>query len=192
MINPISVTSASFYLYNYYTNAVVRSTITMAPDRLSATLVPDAALEPHWYYYYYVSPFTDIAGNTGGLGAHLLPHRRRRGHAAARARVGRAGQRRDRCAGQRAHSGRRLRAHRCRVDRRVQLTPAVAGSIAVDTDRLGFLFTPAANLAVSTTYTLQIGPLRDSSGNTMAAVVTSFTTSASPTPDTTGPTVVSF
>ena len=72
------------------------------------------------------------------------------------------------------------------------MTPAVAGSIAVSTDRLGFLFTPAANLAVSTNYTVQIGPLRDTSGNLLAAVGTSFTTSASATPDTTAPTVVSF
>ena len=45
-INPISLTSSSFYLYNYYTNALIRATISIAPDRLSATLIPDALLEP--------------------------------------------------------------------------------------------------------------------------------------------------
>ena len=171
MINPISVTSTSFYLYNYYTNALVRSTITIAPDRLSATLVPDTVLEPHSYYYYYVSPFADIAGNTGGLGATYF----RTGgvedtQPPTLVSIAPANGATE-CPGQRPHSGRCVRAHRRDVDRRVQLTPAVAGSIAVDADRLGFLFTPAANLAVSTAYTLQIGPLRDSSGNTMAAVV---------------------
>ena len=68
-INPISLTSSSFYLYNYYTNALIRATISIAPDRLSATLIPDALLEPYSYYYYYLSGFADIAGNNGGTGA---------------------------------------------------------------------------------------------------------------------------
>ena len=74
----------------------------------------------------------------------------------------------------------------------IRLTPVVAGTTTVSPDHLSLLFTPGANLAVSTGYTVQISGLRDSAGNTMAPVVSSFTTSASPTADTTAPTVVSF
>ena len=191
MINPITVTSTSFYLYNYYTGTVVRSTIAIAPDRLSATLVPDTVLEPHSYYYYYLSPFADIAGNSTGLGATyfrtsgvedtqppaLLSIAPANGatNVPVNARI-------------RVAVSEPIDASSIAL----QLVPAVAGTIVADADRLGFLFTPATNLAVSTSYALQIGPLRDSSGNAMATVVSSFTTSASPTPDTIAPTVVSI
>ncbi|HET9667015.1 MAG TPA: Ig-like domain-containing protein, partial [Desertimonas sp.] len=170
-INPISLMSSAFYLYNYYTGAVVRTMITVAPDRLSATLVPDAPLAPHSYYYYYVSPFSDLAGNTGSLGATYF----RTGGvedteppaivaiAPANGATGVPVNARIRVLVSEPIDAASVTAST------VQLTPAVAGTITVDTDRLGFLFTPAANLAVSTNYALQIGPLRDTSGNLRAA-----------------------
>ena len=74
----------------------------------------------------------------------------------------------------------------------IQLTPSTAGTLAVSTDRLAVLFTPSANLSVSTTYAVQVAGVRDLSGNIMSTTSSSFTTSASPTADTTAPTVVSF
>ena len=74
----------------------------------------------------------------------------------------------------------------------IQLTPSVTGAYALSTDRLSLLFTPSANLSVSTTYAIQVGAVRDSSGNTGTPVGSSFTTSASATADTIAPTVVSL
>ena len=114
-INPISLTSSSFYLYNYYTNALIRATISIAPDRLSATLIPDTLLEPYWYYYYYLSGFADIAGNNRKHRRDLLHHQRNRGHGSADARLDRPGRRGDRRPRQRAHSRVDVRADRCHV-----------------------------------------------------------------------------
>ena len=49
-INPITITSANFYLYNPIQNAFVRSTITVAADRRSVLLTPDAPLAPSTQY----------------------------------------------------------------------------------------------------------------------------------------------
>ena len=193
-INPISLTSSSFYLYNYYTNALIRATISIAPDRLSATLIPDALLEPYWYYYYYLSGFADIAGNIGNTGAtyfitsgiadtepptlvSIAPanggDRRPRQRARSRVDV-----RADRCdvgvSSDSAHAG------RGRHHRRVARPPLAS----VHAWQRTWPYRPAIRC--------KSAALRDSAGNTMAPVVSSFTTSASPTADTTAPTVVSF
>ena len=118
MIDPISVTPASFYLYNYYTNALVRSTIAMAPDRSerdaragrgarAALVLLLLRVAVHGYRREHRRPRR-----------HLLPHRRGRRHAAARGRIDRSGERSDECSGQRAYSGCRVRAHRCRHQHR--------------------------------------------------------------------------
>ena len=124
--------------------------------------MPDALLEPHSYYYYYLSGFADIAGNNGSLGATYFQHRagsktRSRPTLVSIAPANGG----DRRPGQRAHSGADVRAHRCRRQRSaaIQLTPAVAGTIARDR-QTGSRFSSRlrANLAVSTGYTVQIGP----------------------------------
>ena len=74
----------------------------------------------------------------------------------------------------------------------IQLSPPVAGAVAISTDRLALTFTPGVSLSTSTTYAVQISGVRDTSGNLMAAAAASFTTGASATPDTAAPTVVSF
>ncbi len=193
-INPITLNPTTVYLYNSYTGGLVRTTIAIAPDRLSLTLRPDAPLEPLSNYYYVVSPFADLAGNTAGLGAVYF----------------RTGTVEDSTPPTVVSIDPTNGATNVPVNTRVQvvlsesidttvvptssvqLTPSAAGTVVVSTDRRTLLFTPAANLAVSTSYTVQISGLRDSSGNTMSPVSSAFTTRASSTPDTTAPTVVSF
>jgi len=193
LINPITLTSSAFYLYNYYTNALIRSTISIAPDRLSATLVPDTPLEPYSYYYYYLSGYADIAGNAGFLGATYF---RTSGiedtNAPTLVSIAPASGATSVPVNARIRVLMSEPIDATSVPGSVQLTPAVAGATVLSADRLSLVFTPGANLAVSTGYTVQIGGLRDSGGNTMAPVVSSFTTSASPAADTTAPTVVSF
>ena len=62
-INPLSLTSSTFYLYNYDTGEITYGTITVSADQMSATLAPNAPLLPGTTYYVYVYPFADIAGN---------------------------------------------------------------------------------------------------------------------------------
>ena len=142
--------------------------------------MPDTLLEPYWYYYYYLSGFADIAGNNGNTGATyfltsgiadtepptLVSIAPANGATAVpvNARI-------------RVLMSEPIDA--TSASAAIQLTPVVAGTTTVSPDHLSLLFTPAANLAVSTGYTVQISGLRDSSGNTMAPVVSSFTTSAS-------------
>jgi len=74
----------------------------------------------------------------------------------------------------------------------ISLSPAVAGTAALSSDQLSLTFTPAANLAPSTVYTISISGLRDITGNAMTAFTpTTFTTSSSSTPLTTRPSVIS-
>jgi len=193
-INPISLNATAFYIYNYLTGALIRSTITVAPDRRSATLIPDGPLEPYSVYYYFLSPFLDIAGNAASLGTIVFgtgasvdtvpptvvslepPSGATNVPVNAQVRVMLS----------EAIDATSLGASA------IQLSPSVAGALALSPDRLSLLFTPGANLVVSTTYTVQVSGLRDSSGNTMSPVSSSFTTAASSTADTTAPTVVSF
>ena len=190
-INSITVNSSTFYLYNTVTGGYARATAQLSSDRMSATLRPDAPLEPYTYYFYFVS-VADLVGNTGGLGGiyfrtgggvdttpptvvALDP-----GGSATNVPVN---------ARVRAVMSEAIDATVVSTSS-IQLTPAVAGTVELSVDRRSLTFTPAANLAVSTSYTVQISGLRDSSGNLMATVTSTFTTSASSAADTTPPTIV--
>jgi hypothetical protein len=72
----------------------------------------------------------------------------------------------------------------------VALTPAVTGTTTVSADNLRLIFTPSANLAPSTTYTVSVTGVRDSSNNLATVPDWSFTTVASALPDTTTGTIV--
>ena len=78
-INSITVNSSTFYLYNTVTGGYARATAHLSSDRMSATLRPDAPLEPYTYYFYFVCRCRP-GGQHGRLRRHLLPHRRRCGH----------------------------------------------------------------------------------------------------------------
>ena len=52
-------------------------------------------------------------------------------------------------------------------------------------------FTPTSALAAGTTYTASVSGAKDTAGNVMTATSWTFTTAASPPPDTTPPTVTS-
>ena len=69
------------------------------------------------------------------------------------------------------------------------ISPPVATTYALASDNQTLTFTPNANLAVSTTYTVTLNGVTDSSGNVMAPYSWSFTTGSSATADTTAGTV---
>ena len=65
-VDPLSVDGASFYVkYSAVSvSRLVEGQITVAPDGLSATLLPSQPLVPNtWHYIYYQSGITDVAGN---------------------------------------------------------------------------------------------------------------------------------
>jgi large repetitive protein len=55
----------SLNLYYEYLNLIIPATVTVSADRLSATLTPSAPLLPNTLYYFYLTSYTDIAGNNG-------------------------------------------------------------------------------------------------------------------------------
>ncbi len=193
-VNPMTVNSTSFILYNPIVGNYIRGTITLAADRRSALFTPDAPLERSTQYYYYLSPFEDLAGNNAGLGVTYFRTGLTTDTVApalvsitpANGATNVPVNAKVRAAFSELVDGTSVSAST------IQLTPPVAGTVTVSADHLSLLFTPAANMAVSTTYTVQVAGVRDSSGNVMSPVTSSFTTSASPTPDTIAPTVVSF
>ena len=69
------------------------------------------------------------------------------------------------------------------------MNPAVAAGYVLGADGMTLTFTPASLLAPSTTYSVTVSAARDLSGNMMTPYSWSFTTSASPTPDTTPGTI---
>ena len=68
---------------------------------------------------------------------------------------------------------------------------AVAGSLSTDSTRTRLIFTPTLNLAPSTVYTVSVSGLLDNGGNAINPFNSTFTTTASATPDTTRPSVSS-
>ncbi|HEX4133697.1 MAG TPA: Ig-like domain-containing protein [Bryobacteraceae bacterium] len=65
------------------------------------------------------------------------------------------------------------------------LSPAVAGAVALSANGLTMTFTPGAVLATSQVYTVNVSGFADLNGNLVTPFSSSFTTSASATPDTT-------
>ncbi|MGB8011989.1 MAG: Ig-like domain-containing protein [Terriglobales bacterium] len=63
-VNGLSV-PGSLTLYYGDSNLIVPTTITVAANRLSATVTPSAPLLPDTYYYLYLCGYTDISGNYG-------------------------------------------------------------------------------------------------------------------------------
>ena len=191
-IDPLSVTSDTFRIANVAGGPYLDATVSVAADRRSVTLVPSAPLLAYTRYYLYLPSFTDVAGNTGSgttvyfytgagvdttaptvvalsppTGVQALPVNTRiiavMSEAIDRTSLSNAS---------------------------IQLTPAVAGTVALAADRVTLTFTPSGNLSPSTVYNVLVNGLRDTAGNTMSAAAFGFTTGASATPDTTAPTII--
>ncbi len=69
-------------------------------------------------------------------------------------------------------------------------TTEILGTVTFNSTRTLITFTPSTALSTSTVYTLEVGGFNDLAGNPAAPFVSSFTTGASSTPDTTSPTFV--
>src|SRR5215471_3898888 len=68
-MNPISINSSTFLLYDNTTGQYIPSVVTVASNRQSATLTPNSLLKTNTQYCFYISGVTDITGNAVGLGS---------------------------------------------------------------------------------------------------------------------------
>ncbi|MBC7925675.1 MAG: Ig-like domain-containing protein, partial [Bryobacteraceae bacterium] len=196
-VNPISLTSTNFRIYVQNTGVIVPSTFTVAADLLSATLVPSSPLQPNTTYQFQGYSITDRAGNsfpsfnsgfTTGIGSDSVAP----SVTAINPANGAAG----------IPVNIRITAYLSeQIEQAVlpanafrlrQGTTAIPGTTVLSTDRRSLTFTPTSSLAISSAYTVEISGLRDSSGNQIAAFSSTFTTGATGTPDSTGPTLTSL
>ena len=194
-INPISVRVDNVRLTYAQTGVRVPVTHTVAADRLSLTLTPTEPLIASTWYNVSVSSVTDIAGNsssvssasftTGVLPDTTAPVVESVSPAALSNTVP-------------VNARIVLRfnetiANPAQQTGTIAVTPsggsAVAGSLSLSSDRRTATFTPAASLAASTAYTIAVAAFRDDTGNVVTPFTSSFTTRASTTSDTTGPSV---
>jgi hypothetical protein len=191
-IDPLSVTTETFIIYNPAGGAALAATLAIAADRRSVTLTPSAPLLPFTQYYAQLSTFYDVAGNAGsGYGLYFVTGA---GVDTAPPLVTAIS----------PPNGTLALPVNTRVtvvmnepidplsvsNASIQLTPAVAGTVTLATDRVTLTFVPSANVAPSTAYVILVSGLRDTTSNTMAAAAFGFTTAASSAADTTAPTVI--
>ena len=191
-VNPLTVTD-NFVLTHSGTGQVQAATVTVAADRLSATLTPVTALLPSTTYRVQLFSYTDLAGNFGsGLNQTFTT-------AADVDTVG------PTVAAMAPAAGATNVPVNARVVVRlsepidatsvtagvVMLAPAVAGTVTLASDRVTVTFVPGAALGTATSYTVTVSGLRDVTGNVMTPFTRAFTTAAISTADTTPPTVLS-
>ena len=196
-VDPTTITSSNFILYNangFSTTYPV--TIAVAADRLSATFTPVSPLLNLTQFYWQLSSFLGENGvsDSGGVGQYFT-----------------TGTTADTTAAHVTSISPINGATGVPVNTQVttlfsemvdatsvtntsiSLSPSAAGTAKLSGDQLSLVFTPTANLSVSTVYTVSISGLRDTEGNALAAFSpTTFTTSSSSTADKTAPSVTSF
>jgi methionine-rich copper-binding protein CopC len=181
---PVDGTTIPAALTLYYgdNNVIVPATVTVAANRLSATITPSAQLLPSTYYYVYLCGYTDIAGNNGSCFSSTFYT----GNNAVTNPVtvstinpsnGQTGvPLNSRISAQMSNN----------VDptsignSSITVTPAggsaIAGTVSLATDGVTVIFTPAAALTASKTYNVSVGGFRDIDGNAVTTFTSSFTT----------------
>jgi 6-phosphogluconolactonase (cycloisomerase 2 family) len=194
-INPISVRADNVQLTYSQTGLRVPVTHTVSPDRMSVTLTPVEPLVASAQYQVSLSSVTDLAGNfssfttwtffTGVLTDTTPPVVESVSPLAASSNVP-------------VNVKINVRFNEPVANPSLQpgtiaVVPsggsAVAGSLLVSADRRTATFTAAASLAASTAYTVVVTGFRDDTGNVLTPFTSTFTTRASTTIDSTGPTV---
>ncbi len=192
---PGTVTTSGFRLLHEATSRMVKGEMTVAADGRSATFIPTGGLEPSTRYQVQAnSEITDLAGQTlsffistftTAAGGDTQPP----AVVAVSPPNGATGVPVNARVAVRVSEPVSLLSMGTNA---ILLTTAgnpVAGSITTSTDRQTLTFTPSSPLAPSTAYAVQTGNFRDRSGNPVASVSSSFTTSASAVADTTRPSV---
>ena len=200
-IDPTSLTSESFRLYNNTESRNEAATLSLSADGKRVTLTPDALLEEGHHYYVYISWGTylkDIAGNNVGSyhqytftagdaedaqAPSVLSNNLSQGltdvpvNAPVRLLLNES-----------------LAAH-CVNEETVSLhssAGAVAGSVTLSSDRRTITFTPDAYLVAGENYELVVAGVCDVAGNAVAEYRLAFTTENTGAVDNSYPTLTSM
>jgi hypothetical protein len=185
-INPVSVSVSTWQIFPSATSIPVRGTYGVAPDGLSATFTPNVPLASSTQYYIYAYGITNLAGHaaysyTGfvtGFGEGTAPLS---------------------VVAISPPAGSTNVPLNARIAARVSapLNPltvttgaitvaagglAVPGGAALSSDRQTLTFTPAANLAQTTLYSVSIANVADVAGNTVSPATATFTTGVAAAP----------
>ena len=191
-IDPVTIDSGNFYIYNSAGQPIVPATIALAPDRRSATLTPTAPLLPDNQYWGTIFNYTDAAGNFGqSVGVYFYTSRASDTTPPGVVSVSPPNGSNVVPVNARVIVVMTEPVDQTSVPGAIHLTPAVVGSVSLGTDQVTLTFTPSSPLSPSTTYSVNVSGLRDLAANTMAAFNSAFTTAATTAPDLTGPTVIS-
>jgi hypothetical protein len=179
-VNGLTIPSA-FNLY-YENNAPrIPATVTVAANRLSATITPTAPLQPNTYYGWYLCGYTNIAGNNGNcFGAAFSTGG---GADTAHATV-------TTISPANAQTGIPLNTRIVAVlsddidpttvsNSSITVTPQggspIAGTVTLSNSTT-LTFAPSSALAASTVYNVAVGGFNDVESNAVTAFASSFTT----------------
>ena len=196
-VNPVSVTETSVKLYDGTTGQFVAGTPGLSADGQSVRFVPASPLPAnHTYTFYrtYNTYVEDLAGNRSSTSSYFTTGSALQTSAPTVVSSNLAdGAREVPVNGRVVLSFDAVLADGCVNAQTVQVRgpdgTAVAGALALGSDRRSVTFTPASVLGVSTAYTVALEGVCDLAGNALSSVTRSFTTSAVGTADTTAPTV---
>jgi hypothetical protein len=185
-INGLTIPS-NLVLYNQvdspYPNIVVPITVTVAANRLSATIVPSAPLLPEGSYQLYLCGYTDIAGNNGNcFSANFWT-----GTSSVTSPVTVAT-----ITPGNGQTGVPLNAQVVALmsneidptsvtNRAITVTPsggsAIGGTVTLASDGVTLTFVPTVALTATTAYSVSVGGFNDIDGNAVGGFTpTSFTT----------------
>jgi hypothetical protein len=176
-INPLSLTSSTFYLENYDTGKLVPTTINIAADRMSASLVPSSLLQPGTTYYLIATSFTDIAGNVGYFSSTFTTGTLSDTTAASVVTFSPVS----------GTSNVPLNTDVVAVmsaqidpttitNGAITLSPPVAGTVTLASDGVTLTFTPTGSFNPGANYTATVSGFNDTEGNPVATATDSFTT----------------
>jgi large repetitive protein len=183
-VNELTIPTALVLFYqDYYQGyATIASTVTVAANRLSATITPSAALQPNTQYEVYLCGFTDIAGNGGSCftSTFWTGTSTDTTHATV-----------STISPAKTQTGVPLNADVVAVmsatidptsitNSSITVTPsggsAIAGTVSLAADGVTLTFVPAAALTASKLYNVSVGGFNDVGGNTVTTFTSSFTT----------------
>ena len=186
-INPLTITQGQWYLTQNVTNTTVTgTTFTVSADRTTFTMTLPGPLNPSTQYYWYVCAPYDQAQHYVGCAESVFT---------TSASVDTTSPTVTAVSPPNGFTGVAVNAQiEIQLSKNIDpttvnatsltLTPAVTGSVSLNSSGNVITFVPAANLAASQAYTLNVAGFDDVDGNLVTPFSSTFTTNASSTPDT--------
>ena len=183
-VNELTI-PAALALYYENSSLIIPATVTVAPNRLSATITPSVPLLPGTEYGVYICGYTDIAGNNGNcFNSVFYTSTNADTNATTVSAIAPAN----------GQTGVPLNAQVVALmsddidptsitNNSITVTPsggsAIAGTVTLASDGATLTFVPSAALAASKVYNVSVGGFKDIEGNAITSFTSSFTTGTS-------------